>query len=118
MTKFEPRTSEVKFKDFSGLLSSIESLDDKKKKLWLEIYENAITDRQNSYAMFSELVTLVQGKSSEHAIHGKTIATYIERMSKANEQLIKLADLIAKAEEKDKEIDTESIFNQLENKRN
>lgn len=87
-----------KVKDFSDLLDQIESLNDKKRKLWKEIYENAITDRQHSYAMFLELSGIVRGKSTEHAVHGRTIATYIERMSKANDQLIKLAELIAKAD--------------------
>ena len=71
------RTVEERIKDFSGLLNQIESLNDKKRKLWMEIYENAISDRQNSYAMFVRLVKIVQDKSSEHAVHGKTIATYI-----------------------------------------
>lgn len=87
-----------KVKDFSDLLDQIESLNDKKRKLWKEIYENAITDRQHSYAMFLELSSIVRGKSTEHAVHGRTIATYIERMSRANDQLIKLAELIAKAD--------------------
>lgn len=107
------RTVEERIKDFSGLLSQIESLSDKKRKLWTEIYENAISDRQNSYAMFIRLVKIVQDKSSEHAVHGKTISAYIERMSKANEQLIKLAELIAKAERKDNEIDPDEMFEKI-----
>jgi len=102
-----------RIKDFSSLLTQIDSLSDKKRKLWLEIYENAISDRQNSYAMFSQLVKIVQGKSSEHAIHGKTIATYIERMSKANEQLIKLAELIAKAEKADEDINPDDMYDRM-----
>jgi len=111
------RTVEERIKDFSGLLNQIESLNDKKRKLWMEIYENAISDRQNSYAMFVRLVKIVQDKSSEHAVHGKTIATYIERMSKANEQLIKLAELIAKAERKDDEIDPDEMFERINKNR-
>jgi len=111
------RTVEERIRDFSGLLNQIESLNDKKRKLWMEIYENAISDRQNSYAMFVRLVKIVQDKSSEHAVHGKTIATYIERMSKANEQLIKLAELIAKAERKDDEIDPDEMFERINKNR-
>lgn len=107
------RTVEERIKDFSSLLGQIESLSDKKRKLWTEIYENAISDRQNSYAMFVRLVKIVQDKSSEHAVHGKTISSYIERMSKANEQLIKLAELIAKAERKDDEIDPDEMFEKI-----
>jgi hypothetical protein len=111
------RTVEERIRDFSGLLQQIESLNDKKRKLWTEVYENAISDRQNSYAMFARLVKIVQDKSSEHAVHGKTIATYIERMSKANDQLIKLAELIAKAEKKDDEIDPDEMFEKINKNR-
>ena len=114
--KTSGKSVEERLRDFSGLLSQIESLNDKKRQLWTEIYENAITDRQNSYAMFARLVQIVQDKSSEHAVHGKTIATYIERMSKANDQLIKLAELIDKADKKNEDIDPEDLFDKI-NKR-
>lgn len=104
------RSVEERIRDFGDLLKSIESLDDKKRQLWKEIYENAIADRQNSYVMFTRLVRIVQDKSTEHAVHGKTIATYIERMSRSNEQLIKLAELIAKAQAKDESIDPDDMF--------
>jgi len=110
------KSVEERIRDFSGLLRQIESLNDKKRQLWTEIYENAISDRQNSYAMFARLVKIAQDKSSEHAVHGKTIATYIERMSKANDQLIKLAELIDKADRKNEEIDSEDLFDKI-NKR-
>jgi hypothetical protein len=110
------RGVEEKIRDFSGLLDQIESLTDKKKQLWKEIYENAISDRQNAYVMFSELVKIVKDKSTEHAIHGKTIATYIERMSRANDQLIKLADLIASAERTSENIDPEEMFKRINEK--
>lgn len=109
----DERTVEDRIKDFSSLLNQIESLNDKKRQLWLEIYENAISDRQNSYAMFFKLVRIVEDKSNEHAIHGKTIATYIERMSKANDQLIKLAELIAKADEANDEIDSNDMYERM-----
>ena len=109
------RSVEEKIRDFGGLLDQIESLTDKKKQLWKEIYENAISDRQNAYVMFAKLVKIVQDKSSEHAVHGKTIATYIEKMSKANEQLIKLAELIARAETTTDVIDPNDMFERIRN---
>lgn len=104
---------EEKVRDFSDLIKKIDSLDDKKRRLWQEIYENAITDRQNAYAMFIKLMLIVENKSSEHAVHGKTISTYIERMSKANDQLIKLAELIAHAEQKGGQIDPDEMFERI-----
>lgn len=106
---------ESKIQDFSELLEQIDGVSDKKKKLWREIYENAVTDRQNSYFLFTQLVEIVQDKSTEHAIHGKTIATYIERMSRANDQIIRLAELVSKSETKEdeKEIDPEEMFKKI-----
>jgi len=106
-------TLEQKIKDFSGLLDQIDDVSDKKKKLWKEIYENAIADRQNAYILFTKLVDIVEDKSTEHAVHGKTMSTYIERMSKANDQLIRLAELIAKSEVKEENIDADEMFRRI-----
>lgn len=109
------RSIKDRIKDFSGLLNQIESINDKKKQLWKEIYENSITDRQNAYIMFTKLVMIVQDKSTEHAVHGRTISSYIERMSKANDQLIKLAELVSKAESASESIDPDDMFNKIRN---
>lgn len=108
------RSIEERIRDFGELLKNIESLDDKKRQLWREIYENAIADRQNSYVMFTRLVRICGDKGTEHAVHGKTIATYIERMSKSNDQLIKLAELIAKAQNGDGSISADDIFAKIQ----
>lgn len=113
LVEVDARDVEAKIRDFGGLLDQIESLTDKKKQLWKEIYENAISDRQNAYVMFAKLVKIAQDKSTEHAVHGKTIATYIERMSRANDQLIKLAELIAKADSASNAIDPEDMFERI-----
>jgi hypothetical protein len=104
---------ESKVRDFSSLLDQIEGLSDKKKKLWKEIYENAISDRQNAYILFAKLVSIVEDKSTEHAVHGRSLASYIEKMSKANDQLIRLAELVAKAEKTNDEIDPEEMFKKI-----
>ena len=100
-------------KDFSKLLDDISSIDDKKKKLWLEIYQNAITDRQIAHVLFVKLEQIVQDKSTEFAIHGKTLASFIERMAKANDQLIKLADLVAAAEKKPEEFNSDDLYDKM-----
>ena len=102
-----------KINDFSELLNQIDGVSDKKKKLWKEIYENAVADRQNAYILFTTLIEIVEDKSTEHAVHGKTLSSYIEKMSKANDQLIKLAELIAKSETKNEEIDSEELFQKI-----
>lgn len=116
-TIIDEQSTTDRMRDFSALLQNIKGLDDKKKRLWLEIYSNAITDRQNAYAVFTQLVRIAEDKSSEHAVHGRTIASFIERMSKANDQLIKLAELVAKADEEISGIDPDEIFRKI-NERN
>jgi hypothetical protein len=112
-TKSE-ETIDDKIQDFSALLDQISEVSDKKKKLWKEIYENAVTDRQNAYVLFNTLMDIVQNNSTEHAIHGKTLATYIEKMSKANDQIIRLAELVSKSETKESEnIDPEEMFKKI-----
>lgn len=105
---------EKKAKDFSDLLDQIDGVSDKKKKLWREIYENAITDRQNAYVLFTSLVKIVENDSTEHAVHGKSLSSYIEKMSKANDQLIRLAELVSKAENVSAEIDPDEMFKKIE----
>ena len=102
-----------KVTNFKNLLDSINSLDEKKKQLWKEIYENAITDRQAAYTLYTQLLMMVHGKSTEHAIHGPNIAKYLERMSKANDQLIKLAEMLTAAQEEEQKYDPDSLFEQI-----
>lgn len=102
-----------RLKDFTDLLKDIESLDDKKRTLWKEIYANAIADRQNSYVIFTRLLTICKTDSTQFAIHGRTIASFVERMSKSNDQLVKLAELIARAQSKSDNIDPEDMFSRI-----
>lgn len=106
---------EKDIKGFKDLLDTLSSTEERKKSLWKQIYENAVTDRKNAFILFGDLYTLVNGKSSEHAIHGQVLSKYMERMSKANEQLIKLADLVSNAvdEETSEQWDEETMFDML-----
>lgn len=110
------RSVEQKVQDFSELLNDIENVNDKRKRLWKEIYENAISDRQNSYLMFAKLVKITGDKTTEHAVHGRTIATFLERMSKANDQLIKLAELVDRSSSKGEGIDPDKMFEMINKK--
>lgn len=87
--------------DFSSLLDSLSKLKDKKKRLWQLIFENALQDRKNAYVAFVDLYTQVHSSHEKHAIHGQNISRYLERMSKSTDQLLKLAELVAAAEEKE-----------------
>lgn len=87
--------------DFSALLNQISSVEDKQKALWKQIYENAVQDRKNAYIMWIDLYGYVHANPNEHAIHGQNLSRYMERMSKANDQILKLTELVSKASEED-----------------
>jgi len=103
-----------KTEQFGEMIASIEALEDKKKFLWREIYENAIVDRMNAYMLFTDVYSSMSGDKADHVTLGPMMAKYIERMNKANDQLLKLADLIAKEEEKAAQIDPENLFAQIQ----
>ena len=102
-----------KVDSFQELLNSIENIEAKKKTLWREIYENAFIDRMNAYMLFTDAFTGLSGATSDHVQIGGQLAKYIERMNKANDQLLKLAELIAKEEEKASAINPDDIFKQI-----
>jgi hypothetical protein len=100
-----------KVSQFSDLLDSLESTEDKKKMLWREIYENALTDRENARILFTDLLMQSKGNSGNHAMFGPIMSKYLERMAKSNDQILRLAEIISK-EEKD-QIDPDEIFRQI-----
>jgi len=89
--------------DFSALLDTLSSLEDKKKLLWRQIYENAVSDRKNAYILFGDLYKDVHNKPNEHAIMGPILSKYMERMEKSNAQLIKLAEMIDEVAESEED---------------
>lgn len=105
-------------KDFGELLDSIKTLDSKQKLLWAQIYENAVTDRMYAKVAFIDLYLMVHSHEDKHAIHGQTLAKYLERMEKSNTQIQKLSELISK--EKEKEVaesipEGKALFQLIEN---
>ncbi len=104
---------EEKTKKFEEMLSELVSSDDRKKLLWKEIYENANLDRQNAYVLFVEAYTQMRAGIAEHAAIGATLSKYLERMGKSNEQLLKLSEIIARAEQENSKIDPDDLFSQI-----
>lgn len=103
-----------KSKQFSDLLESIESTNDKKKMLWKEIYDNAINDRMNAYMLFTGIYTNMGNSTNDHVTVGPTLSKYLERMNKSNDQLIKLAELISKEEERAESVNPDDIFSKID----
>ncbi len=100
-----------KIKQFSDILDTLTSTEDKKKLLWKEIYENAVNDRENAGILFTDTLMQVKGNAANHNILGPVIVKYIERMSRANDQILKLAELIA--QEETKEMSMDAIYDRI-----
>jgi arginine decarboxylase-like protein len=105
------KSKESKIEKFGDILSSIKNLDDRKRVLWTEIYHNAVDDRENASILFTDTLMQVKGNAANHNILGPVIAKYLERMSRANDQILKLAELVAREEETD--INPDSIFDSI-----
>lgn len=101
--------------NFSELLADIQSLDSKRKALWIEIYNNAVSDREKACMLFTEAYKSM-GTSNTMEYHvslGSTMTKYLERMSKCNDQILDLANLIIKVEEREQKIDPETLFDKI-----
>ena len=108
---------EIKVEKFSDLLESLENTEDKKKMLWKEIYENALNDRESAGILFTDLLTQSQGNAANHAMFGTIMSKYLERMGKCNDQILKLAELIAKEDDGGEIMSADDIFNQIDEKK-
>ncbi|MAE82833.1 MAG: hypothetical protein CMB80_08875 [Flammeovirgaceae bacterium] len=109
------KNSQEKIDDFGELLDSIEASDDKKKLLWKEIYQNAVIDRENAGMLFTDAFKQMQIGTAEHVSLGSTLAKYIERMCKSNEQILRLTELITKSEERTSRINPDELFDKIGN---
>ena len=105
---------EKKIEEFNKVLEKIEHADSKKKLLWKEIYENASLDRQNAHILFVEAYTTMSQGTTEHATLGSTLTKYLERMSKSNDQILKLAELISKSESEYSSINADDLFSKIQ----
>ncbi len=104
---------EDQIKNFADILDNIDSLEDKKKMLWKEIYENSINDREKAKMLFNDAYMSMQGGVNEHMNIGAIMSKYLERMCRSNDQILKLAELIAKEEEKSETISDDDIFGKI-----
>lgn len=103
---------------FDELLDDIESVQLKQKILWRQIYENSIEDRNNANLCFTDVFIYLKDDKDNHIQLGQTVAKYLERMEKANEQLIKLATLVQKALENEvkETVSSDDLLEEIKNK--
>jgi hypothetical protein len=104
---------EEKIEIFSDLLTEISSTTDRKKALWKEIYENAVSDRERASILFTEAFKAMSGGTADHTTLGTVMSKYLERMCKSNDQILHLADLISKAEKESLKINPDDIFSKI-----
>jgi hypothetical protein len=110
----ETQVKEQRLQDFSSLLDSLEDLADKKKHLWRQIYENAVNDRDAAGVLFLDLFVTTAGNATQHTLNGTILSKYLERMCRSNDQLIKLAELIERADQANSKLDIDDMYNKIE----
>jgi len=102
----------IKVANFQEILDAMPDLDIKKKALWREIYENALEDRNNSSMLYtSVLMEILSSPAANHAIMGANAVKYIERMSRANDQILQLATMLLK--ETNVPLTADDIYSQI-----
>jgi hypothetical protein len=114
-TENKIKKTENKIKNFSDLLDSLSKTEDKKKLLWKEAYQNALDDRENAHILLTDLLKISLNNSTNHLQFGTLMSKYLERMSKSNDQVLKLAELIAKEQEDIDTVSPNEIFDQIGN---
>ena len=107
------KDKEDKIKDFADMLAGMASIDEKKKALWKEIYENAVSDRERASILFTEAYKAMGTSASDHISIGTTMSKYLERMSKSNDQILNLADLVSKAEKEEEKIVPDELYSKI-----
>ena len=115
MAKKKKITTDDKLKEFSDLLSNLKHTEDKKKLLWKEAYQNAIEDRESASILVNDLLVIIPGSMAHHQSVGVLMTKYLERLAKCNDQILKLAELIAKEQEKDMQVSSDDIFDKIGN---
>jgi len=105
--------AEEKIKNFSDLLENLKKTEDKKKMLWKESYQNALDDRESANILLVDLMKVSLNNTTNHIQFGTLMSKYLERMSKSNDQILKLAELISKEEEKSEFVSSDDIFDKI-----
>lgn len=114
-------TDARKFESFAKLLDDIDGLDDNRKRLFKEVYENAVSDRDRAVKLFDDLSQHIDtdktNKDASHTLHGQTLVRYLERMHRSTEQLLRLSELIAESLVKKDADDFANAFDQISNEK-
>ena len=98
-------------------MSSESSSNDPRSKedIWKEIYQNAFQDREKASMLVTNLWKEITADPEKHVLYGATISKYLERMSKSNDQLVKLAELMHRSEDTriEENVDIDDVYDQI-----
>ena len=99
-------------------MSSESSSNDNKTKeqIWNEIYQNAFQDREKASMLVTNLWKEITADPEKHALYGTTMTKYLEQMSKSNDQLVKLAELMQRSDTEvvEEEVDLDDVYKKIE----
>ena len=73
------KTVEAKVEVFRKMLDSLEQTDQKKKALWKEIYENAVSDRERASILFTEAYKTMGAAATDHVAVSVIASDHISR---------------------------------------
>ena len=108
------KKTEKQLKEFEKQILEMEESDSPKVRLWVEIYNNAVSDRTCASALFTQAFSLMGSSAADHVTLGTTLVKYLERMSKSNEQLLSLSEMIDNDKKNEDVMNTKDIFSQIE----
>jgi hypothetical protein len=112
----DDKSAQVKIRSFGKILKEIEGVEEQKLYLWTEIYNNAANDRATACALLAQCFAALGQGAAEHMALGGTLVKYLERMSKSNDQLLALAQVVAKEIEAQATLDADELFAAIEGK--
>ena len=99
--------------EFKAMVDTSAEVDEKLRLLWVEIYVNAVTDRQYARLAYEDLIQKVLVAPENHGLYGDKVAKYLERMSKSNDQMLALAVQIAEHQSTAEPIDPDTLYKQI-----
>lgn len=99
--------------DFDELLQHVIDIDPQTKALWIEVYHNATYDRECASMLYTDIFREMQGNPQGHAIYGQLVTKYIERMTKASDQLLRIVDQITMYRKNERTIDSDAILDEI-----
>ena len=109
----EHKVAKENIKKFSNLIDKLDSVEERKKFLWKQSYENAVSDRDTVEVLVNDLLLEITGNVEMHQSHGPVISKYLERLSKANDQLLRLAELIGQEIDKNTGSSADDVFDAI-----